>query len=47
MAFDVITPTVRVAVLFAVGLLLLDVMAYRLIAPMFDRERLITARRAK
>jgi ABC-2 type transport system permease protein len=47
MAFNVITPSWRVAVLFAVGLMLLDVMAYRLIAPMFDRERLITARRAK
>ncbi|MBS2539467.1 ABC transporter permease subunit [Catenulispora sp. NF23] len=47
MAFNVITPSFRVAVLFAVGLLLLDVMAYRLIAPMFDRERLITARGAK
>ena len=47
MAFNVITPSFRVAVLFAVGLLLLDVGAYRLIAPMFDRERLITARRAK
>jgi ABC-type Na+ efflux pump permease subunit len=47
MAFDVITPTFRVAVLFAVGLLVLDVVAYRLIAPMFDRERLITARRSK
>lgn len=46
MAFDVITPTFRVAVLFAVGLLVLDVLAYRLIAPMFDRERLITARRS-
>ena len=47
MAFNVITPTFRVAVLFAVGLLLVDVGAYRLIAPMFDRERLITARRSK
>lgn len=47
MAFDVITPTFRVAVLFAAGLLVLDVLAYRLIAPMFDRERLITARRSK
>jgi ABC-2 type transport system permease protein len=46
MAFNVITPTFRVAVLFAAGLLVLDVLAYRLIAPMFDRERLITARRS-
>jgi ABC-type Na+ efflux pump permease subunit len=47
MAFDVITPTFRVALLFAIGLLVLDIGAYRLIAPMFDRERLITARRSK
>ena len=46
MAFDVITPSFRTATLFAVGLLVLDVLAYRLIAPLFDRERLITARRS-
>ena len=45
--FNVITLTFRVELLFAIGLLLLNVGSYRLISPMFDRERLITARRSK
>jgi ABC-2 type transport system permease protein len=42
MAFGVIEPTFAVALLFAFGLLAIDVMAWRVISPMFDRERLIT-----
>lgn len=42
MALGVIKPTFTVALLFALGLLVIDVTAWRLISPMFDRERLIT-----
>jgi len=38
----VIHPTFTVAILFAVGLLVIDVRALRIVARMFDRERLIT-----
>ena len=42
MTFNVITPTFTVAVAFALGLLAIDTGAWRIISPMFDRERLIT-----
>ena len=42
----VIHPTFQVAVLFAVGLLALDIRAARLVSRMFDRERLITGAKA-
>ena len=42
MNFGVIHPTFRVAVLLAAALLAVDVLALRLVAAMFDRERLVT-----
>jgi ABC-type Na+ efflux pump permease subunit len=42
MAFDVITPTLGLALGLAAGLLLVDVLGWRAAAAMFDRERLIT-----
>lgn len=42
----VLHPSVRVALLFSVGLLLIDARAGRLVARMFDRERLVTGRKA-
>jgi ABC-type Na+ efflux pump permease subunit len=44
-AFDVIHPTLRLAVLLAGLLVLLNVTGYRLVAPAFDRERLVTGTR--
>ena len=45
MAFDVIHPTLGLALGFAVLLLILDGIGWRLVAATFDRERLITATR--
>jgi hypothetical protein len=42
----VIHPTFLVAILFAVGLLVIDVRASRVVARMFDRERLVTGAKA-
>jgi len=42
----VIHPTFGVAVAFAVGLLAIDVRALRIVARMFDRERLVTGAKA-
>lgn len=42
LAIGVIHPTFTVAVLFAFGLLVIDVLALRVVSSMFDRERLIT-----
>jgi ABC-2 type transport system permease protein len=42
----VIHPTFSVAVAFAVGLLALDLRAFRIVAKMFDRERLVTGAKA-
>ena len=42
-----IHPTFRVALLCAVGLLLIDLRALRMVARMFDRERLITGVKAR
>jgi ABC-type Na+ efflux pump permease subunit len=41
-ATDVIHPTFKVAIIFAVGLLVIDLRALRIVSRMFDRERLIT-----
>ena len=42
LAIGVIHPTFTVAVLFAVGLLVIDLRALRVVSRMFDRERLVT-----
>jgi ABC-type Na+ efflux pump permease subunit len=42
MSFNVITPTLGLALGLAAGLLLVDVLGWRAVAAMFDRERLIT-----
>jgi len=46
LGIGVIHPTFTVAVVFAVGLLVIDVRALRLISRMFDRERLVTGAKA-
>ena len=46
MTIGVIHPTFTVAVLFAVGLLVVDLLALRVVSRMFDRERLVTGARA-
>ena len=46
LAVGVIRPTFLVAILFAVVLLLIDVGASRVVARMFDRERLVTGAKA-
>jgi ABC-2 type transport system permease protein len=45
--FQLITPTVPVAAGLALGLLLLDIAGWRIVARLFDRERLITGRAAE
>ncbi len=45
--FRVITPSVALAVGLALGLLVVDVTAWRLVSRLFDRERLITGSRAR
>ena len=40
--FRVVSPTVGVAVAGAVVLVALDVVAWRIVSPLFDRERLLT-----
>jgi ABC-type Na+ efflux pump permease subunit len=47
LALGVIKPTFTVAVLFAAGLLAIDVLALRMIARMFDRERLVTGAKGR
>jgi hypothetical protein len=44
--FGVIHPTFTVAVVFAIGLLVIDVQALRIASAMFDRERLVTGAKA-
>jgi ABC-2 type transport system permease protein len=44
--FGVITPTPRLAVLLGAGLLVIDIAAARFVARLFDRERLLTGRKA-
>jgi ABC-type Na+ efflux pump permease subunit len=46
LALGVIRPTFLVAILFPVGLLVIDVRALRIVARMFDRERLVTGAKA-
>jgi hypothetical protein len=42
MAFNVVTPSLGLALGLAAGLLFVDVLGWRAVAAMFDRERLIT-----
>jgi hypothetical protein len=42
MTFQVLQPTVTVAIVIALVLLVIDVVAWRVVSSMFDRERLIT-----
>ena len=46
MAFNVFTPSVTLAVVFGVGLLAADLVMWRVVSAMFDRERLITGAKA-
>ena len=45
-SFDVFTPSVTLAVVFALVLLTADVALWRVVSAMFDRERLITGAKA-
>jgi ABC-2 type transport system permease protein len=45
MALNVITPSAGLAFAFAAALLAIDVFAWRAVAAMFDRERLVAGRR--
>jgi ABC-2 type transport system permease protein len=42
MSFKVIQPTLTLAVALGIGLLAIDVLAWRIVSALFDRERLIT-----
>jgi ABC-type transport system involved in multi-copper enzyme maturation permease subunit len=44
-AFDVIPPSLSLAVGLAVALFVADVVGWRVVSPMFDRERLVTGSR--
>ena len=46
LAVGVINPTFQVALLFAAGLLIIDMRALRIVSRMFDRERLVTGAKA-
>lgn len=46
-SFQVITPTVPLAVGLALSLLVVDVVAWRIVSQLFDRERLITGTSAQ
>ncbi|HEV3187642.1 MAG TPA: ABC transporter permease [Acidimicrobiales bacterium] len=46
LATGIIHPTFPIAIEFAVGLLVIDVVALRLVSRMFDRERLVTGTKA-
>jgi hypothetical protein len=45
MSFNVIAPTLGLALGLAAALLIVDVLGWRAVAPMFDRERLVTGTR--
>ena len=45
-SFNVVTPSFTVALAFALGLLVADIVMWRIVSAMFDRERLITGARA-
>jgi ABC-2 type transport system permease protein len=47
MSFNVFAPSVTLAVMFAVVLLVADVLLWRVVSAMFDRERLITGVKAR
>jgi hypothetical protein len=42
MSLQIFRPTATTAVIIAVGLAVIDVLAWRIVSKMFDRERLIT-----
>jgi len=46
MSFNVIVPTLGLALGLAGALLIVDVLGWRAVAAMFDRERLITGTRS-
>jgi len=46
-SFNVFTPSVTLAVVFALVLLVADVILFRIVSALFDRERLITGARAQ
>jgi hypothetical protein len=46
-SFNVFTPSVKLAVMFALVLLAADVVLWRAVSAMFDRERLITGAKAQ
>ncbi len=46
-SLQVLTPSVTLAVAFALLLLVADVVMWRIVSAMFDRERLLTGRRAQ
>jgi ABC-2 type transport system permease protein len=46
-AFNVFTPSVTLAVIFAMVLLVADVILFRIVSALFDRERLITGAQAQ
>jgi ABC-2 type transport system permease protein len=45
-SFNVITPSLSLALGLAGGLLLIDVLAWRFVAALFNRERLVTGARS-
>ena len=45
MSLEVITEWTALAIGFAAALLAFDLLAWRVVAAMFDRERLVTSRR--
>ena len=45
MSLEVITESTALAIGFAAALLAFDLLAWRVVAAMFDRERLVTGRR--
>jgi hypothetical protein len=47
MSLTVITESTALAIGLAAGLLVFDLLAWRVVAAMFDRERLVTGRRAQ
>jgi ABC-2 type transport system permease protein len=46
-SFNVFTPSVTLAVVFALVLLVADIILFRVVSALFDRERLITGARAQ
>jgi ABC-2 type transport system permease protein len=44
MSLNVITESTALAISFAAALLAFDLLAWRVVAAMFDRERLVTGR---